>query len=367
MHVAAALARLPEVQHPAENRRPRLGAVLRLLAGGLAATAHRLDAHQLAGCLEAFGALHMAPHGALTRVCGLLAEGEGARLRDLHPWEISAVARALAALEDEQARLAAEGGGGGGGDIGLEGLKSGTPDSSSSSSSSSGSGMLPDLPAVAPPLLLAGADSRSALLSTEGGPSDGSSTGGSSANALALATPVEALWQLLPEAARPRLRNFPAADLASIAWSLARCNRATKRFMTDASRVALSKPDKFDPDSIAALTSALAAAGHRDDLLLGALAKEVVARKPEFTVPQLAGGCSGVTLPWCQVLVVLLPASPHPPSSHHTHRCTQTPQASSTPTPTSTFTAPTPPRPPPRSRPAPAPSAAPRRPPPPPY
>jgi hypothetical protein len=60
--------------------------------------------------------------------------------------------------------------------------------------------------------------------------------------------------------------------------------------MGDASSAARAGPGRFDSDGVARMASALAAAGHRDEFLLGALGREVALRKAEFTVPQLAGG-----------------------------------------------------------------------------
>lgn len=280
-HIAAAIARLPEVRAPAANRRGRVGAVLRLLARGLEAAAPRLDAHQLAATLASFGRLRLAPPAALHAVCSLLAADGGAALRrELHPWELAAAARALAALQDEAAQAAAEAA-----DAAAEGLG---PDLTHSSAAVTvGGGGHPALGAGGAggqPLLGAG-DALSASASGAGG-------GG---GALALPAPVESLWALIPEAARARLGSFPAADLAALAWALARSGRADQRFMTDVSREALSRPGKFDAEGVAALTSALAAAGHVDVLLLGALSREVAGRKAEFTIPQLAGGRGA----WC--------------------------------------------------------------------
>jgi hypothetical protein len=289
MHVAAALARLPEVQHPAANRRIRVGSVLRLLAGGLQATAARLDPHQLSACLAAFGRLRMAPPAAAALVCSLLCADGGAPLRKLHPWELAEAAEALAALQQEEEVLRAEAaaaaaadaaGAAGADDDRLSIFRGGAALNGAEGQPGTALAASPGALPLGPP-----ADGALALEAFCGERGAGGAT-----DALARVSPAAALWQLLADAARPRLRSFPAADLAALTWALARSGRASKRFMGDASSAARAGPGRFDSDGVARMASALAAAGHRDEFLLGALGREVALRKAEFTVPQLAGG-----------------------------------------------------------------------------
>lgn len=308
MHVAAALSRLPDVCPPPANRRARITTALNILSQGLAAVAPKLDPHQLAACLESFGRLRLAPPAAFYRVCALLcADGGGgaaAPLRRLHPWELAACAKALAALQEveQRQRLEAVAAGAGAGEVvGGGGARGGIGIGGGAAALMLESGVLAGGGAGAERAFLFGPgvlDSTTSMVIAGDGSGEkgvarangGSRGGGAAASALAHLTPGEALWRLLSESARPRLPNFPASDLAAISWALARSDRADKRFMTDACRAALARPGKFDADGVAAMTSAMAAAAHRDDLLLGAFCQEVVARKAEFTVPQLAGG-----------------------------------------------------------------------------
>ncbi|GBF95137.1 hypothetical protein Rsub_07721 [Raphidocelis subcapitata] len=272
MHVAAAVARLPEVRLPSANGEARRRTAVRILAPGIEATADQMDPHQAAACLGAFGSLRCAPPAALTRVAARLAADRGAALRALHPWELAGAARALAALRDQEEAGAAEAA------AAAAAARAGTefspppgPGGGQTSGSASQALLAPGAAGAATP----------DALSPVGAAADG--------GALARASPVEALWTLLPEVARTRLHDFPADDLAAIAWALARRGRASKRFMADACTAALPRPEKFGPGATAALTCALAEAGHADELLLGALARRAEGAKAEFTAAQLAG------------------------------------------------------------------------------
>lgn len=218
------MQKLPSLDmESSHNMRQRFSHLANLLASGLSSVSRLFDAHQATGCLAALSSPRCLPplrHGPLLQLLLVLLENDGAKMRDLHSYELAQCAAAAAAMQDaarrEQASLPQE--------------------------------QPPPLPQQQQQLQLpegasGEASAASASLIAQGSSSD--------SGALALLDPLQRFWQLLHDVSLPQLSTFSVDSLALTALSFAAAGRGSKALLLGVGNSGLARPHKWADSPVA--------------------------------------------------------------------------------------------------------------------
>lgn len=208
-----------------QNMQQRFSHLANLLASGLSSVSRLFDAHQAAGCLAALCSPRCLPplrHGPLLRLLLVLLENDGAKMRDLHSYELAQCAAAAAAMQDATRRE----------------QKVPLPPQQQA----------PQLPQQQQRQLAEGTSGdelsvASASLTAQGSSSD--------SGALALLDPLQRFWQLLHDVTLPQLSTFSVDSLALTALSFASAGRGSKALLLGAGNSGLARPHKWADSPVA--------------------------------------------------------------------------------------------------------------------